>query len=180
MATYNGPKMALPPRLRTEIVLSVIAGTALKLKEFPQMERFYFQGLYDVATEALRAIPLKKFRRKKDAVRHVRTILKAIKEAQASMPDFQSLEAVLNWLLIEATDLYEELLDRKQEFYADAVKPVVEMIEQYISTMGADVEEAVEHGSRIAAGFKEGCERGYIKTPSRADDRRIFEWIMKK
>jgi len=143
--------MAITARMNIDITLSTVAGIASALAHMEKFEQFYFQGLYELATEILADWPQYEFKNERAALRYMVKVKKGFDEVEKSLvSETRTLGAVLNFMLSEVTELYDLVNPRNKK----RLEPLVDMISEYVDTMGAYDEQCIEEGWNIHGIFR--------------------------
>ena len=127
----------LPSRMKVDIALATIAGTAETLKShFPEL---YLQAVEDEAKRALRKWPQQPIYGKK-AVRYLMRVDNKLREMQPAFENVHSLAAVLLCWAGIAERLYDESKN-------DLVNPLRDLLSDYLSNL--DLEPAIEPAEKM-------------------------------
>ena len=138
-------------RMRTDIVLGTLAGIAAGLAQIEGLEQYYFEGLHALVVEQLKKWPKMPFRNERCARRYLARLESRLSRIERNLfGKFDSLPALLNWLMAEIVSLQEDLNGSPRAALLD---PIISMLEQYIETTGGFDPCEIDKGLGIARLF---------------------------
>ena len=151
----------MPSRTKVEISIATVAGMALVLSKMDGMEDFYFQGLYELATETLAAWPKQIFRNRRLAMNYIKRVEHALEAGEKVVQGaFSSMAMVLNFMLALISLRYDELRFKGSR-RAMRLLPLIDMIEQYIETFDAARDWDIESGASLMERYHAAIEAAW-------------------
>ena len=145
--------------MRVDITLGTVGGVAKILADMSGLEQYYFKALEDMAIEILSQWPKYKLKNDRAALRYVNKLETKLNQAQAQLDGkWQNIGQVLNFLLAEVQDLYDDLIksgSRSGKKNAQRLVPLIDMLEQYIETGGAYRGDIIDKALECSEIFKE-------------------------
>ena len=137
----------LPPRMRVDVVLATIAGTAGALKDhFPEL---YLQAVEDEARKALSNWPISPMS-KRQAVRYMSRVKKALEAIEPAFQQVHSLAALLLCWAGMAERLY---IEARRTSRLDDLR---DLLDDYIKNL--DIDKAVPHAEKMLKHIEEVLE----------------------
>ena len=145
----------IPAIFKVNIILGTVGGVAAVLSKIDSLAPLYLQGLRTEAVSALQKWPKIHLKEKKyfRYLKRQEAILERIEAALQGK--WKDLPSVFNFLLALVIYLQEELGDSPRAKYLDNL---IEMLEQYIETVGGTKDQYIDYGIQLAEIFEENLK----------------------